>query len=625
MKNKAIFRSALVLFVAGAMLVGTAGTIAAPLMASESPRVNVFVSFDRNPGQVEEALVRAFGGTVKYNYDIIPAIAASVPESSIRGLLNNPHVTGITLDGQVYAADTELDNAWGVKRIDSGTVHTSGNKGTGVKIGIIDSGVNYNHPDLKDVYAGGYDFVQDDNEPMDVYGHGTHVAGTACAEDNSFGVVGVAPECALYSLRVLNDDGVGSWSATIAAMDWAVANGMRVVNLSLGSSQDPGTAVKAAFDNAEAKGLVTVAAAGNSGNTAGKGDNIIYPAKYASVIAVGATDSSDKRASFSSTGSTLELMAPGVSVLSTWNDSTSYLNPQPICIDGVCYYKYGSGTSMASPHVAGVAALVIAAGVSDINGNGHINDEVRAIMNSTAEDLGNSGRDPQYGFGLVNAAAAVAAAVPPSPTVSVEVSTDKTNYVSGTDTTTVLTTVVKNENGGAISGLSSSAFVANLDGAAVSVTFTETATAGTYTGNLGISALTAGSYTIAIMITDTRGLSSSDSASFSIGPAPTEPTQVKVDSITYATTGGPSNNKHLSTTVTVMNNLSNPVSNASVAITLKLDSGQSWNSTGTTDTNGKVTFSLKNAPSGCYTTTVNNVVVAGLTWDGLTPTNGFCK
>ncbi len=398
-----------------------------PQAADASQKVDVFINFRNAPGAAEHALVERAGGTVRYNYNIVPAVAASIPETAIQGLLNNPKVTSVELDGAVYAVDTELDNAWGVKRINSGTVHASGNKGTGVKIGIIDSGVNYNHPDLNDVYAGGYDFVQNDNDPMDVYGHGTHVAGTACAEDNDFGVVGVAPECALYSLRVLNNDGVGSWSATIAAMDWAVANGMQVVNLSLGNSQNPGEIVKAAFDNAEAAGLIIVAAGGNSGTPAGKGSNVIYPAKWESVIAVAATNPNDTRASFSSTGAEIELAAPGVSILSTWNDADSPLNPQPICVDNICYYKYGSGTSMASPHVAGTAALIITAGVTDTNGNKRINDEVRAIMNSTAEDLGSSGRDPQYGYGLINAAAAISAVVPPSPTVKVTLSTDKLN------------------------------------------------------------------------------------------------------------------------------------------------------------------------------------------------------
>ena len=406
-------KSKIPLFVVGGLVVvafiGAMSAGASPFRAAEnSDKVDVLVSFDRTPGPAEEKIIRAFGGTVSYTYRITPAIAATLPQAAVNGILHNPHVTAVELDSEVYATATELDNSWGVKRIGAGIVHNGGNKGLGIKIGIIDSGVNYTHPDLDGVYAGGYDFVQDDNDPMDVYGHGTHVAGTACAEENGFGVVGVAPGCALYALRVLNNSGVGSWGRTIAAMDWAVANDLQVVNLSLGSSKNPGTAVKTAFDNVEAAGVVIVAAAGNSGNTAGKGSNIIYPAKYASVIAVGATDSTDTRASFSSTGSELEIMAPGVSVLSTWNDSTSSSNPQPICVGGVCYYKYGSGTSMASPHVAGVAALVIAKGITDENGNNRINDEVRQIMNSTARDLGTAGRDPQYGYGLVDAVAAVA-------------------------------------------------------------------------------------------------------------------------------------------------------------------------------------------------------------------------
>src|SRR3989344_65401 len=399
--NKILF------YVVGGLMVG-----ALQLYAAENiKKIDVLVSFDKMPSKVEGKMIQALGGSVSYIYSLTPAIAASIPEAALNGLLHNPHVIAVEMDDAVYAVDIELDNTWGVEKIGGGTVHASGNTGVGVKIGIIDSGVNYDHPDLDGIYVGGHDFVQEDDVagdgPLDVYGHGTHVAGTACAEDNDLGVIGVAPSCALYSLRVLNDDGVGSWSRTIAALEWAVAHDLEIVNLSLGNSKNPGRAGKTAFDNTAAAGVVIVAAAGNSGNTAGKGDNIIYPAKYASVIAVGATDSTDKRASFSSTGSTLEIMAPGVAVLSTWNDSTSYLNPQPICLASNCYYKYGSGTSMAAPHVAGVAALIIASGtITDVNGNG-IYDEVRTRLNSTATDLGAVGKDTQYGYGLVNASAAV--------------------------------------------------------------------------------------------------------------------------------------------------------------------------------------------------------------------------
>ena len=412
----------------------------------------VFVLFDKPVGNTERGLVRAFGGDIKYSYSVVDAVAAELPQEAIDGLLRNPHVLAIEPDGQVEATDIELDNSWGVKHISAGDVHTSAipNKGTGVKIGIIDSGVNYLHSDLNDNFDPidlGYDFYYYDDDPMDVYGHGTHVAGTACAEDNGngntdpkLGVVGVSPECELYSLRVLNDDGVGYWSDIIAAVDYSTGNPvylpsywsedvgapeepiqgpkLDVINLSLGKDADPGTIVEQAFDNAyNNHGLVIVAAAGNSGNKGGKNESAIYPAKFDSVIAVAATDSNDNRATFSSTGADVELAAPGVDVYSAWNDDTPYYGTS-VCDgpvddlngdghpEGDCY-KDGSGTSMASPHVAGTAALVIAAGITDNNGNGFINDDVRALLQNTATDLGSTGRDIQYGYGLVNALLAV--------------------------------------------------------------------------------------------------------------------------------------------------------------------------------------------------------------------------
>ena len=599
--------------------IGAVVLLSSQVQAAEnnSNRVDVFVSFDKTPGASERAIVERAGGTVRHSYTLVPAIAASVPESVIQGLQNSPHVTSVELDGTVYAVDVELDNAWGVKRVGSGTVHDGGNKGTSVKIGIIDSGVDYNHQDLNAVYAGGHDFVNNDTDPNDVYGHGTHVAGTACAEDNGLGVVGVAPGCALYSLRVLNDSGSGSWGTTIAAMDWAVLNGLQVVNLSLGSSQNPGSTVKAAFDNAEAAGLVIVAAGGNSGTPNGKGNNVIYPAKYASVIAVAATDKNDTRPSWSSTGEEIELAAPGVSVLSSWNDGDSPHNPQPSILDGD-WYKEGSGTSMASPHVAGAAALIIAAGVTN-------NDEVRLILNSTADDIGATGKDTHYGYGLVNVAAAIASLVPPSPAVNVNVNTDKTSYESGVDTTAVLTVVVTDESGGAISGLGSSDFATMVNGAATVVSFAETATPGTYTSDLDISSLADGDYTVEVTATDTRSISGSGTANFSIGHAPSEPTTAIVNSITYITEGGKNSNKHLSIRIAVIDDFGNPVANASVSINLTLNDNVVGSGTGTTGSNGMVTFSYKNALSGHYETKITGVTATGLTWDGATPPNGYDK
>lgn len=610
-KNISLFSG----FMAAAFLLTTVGAVLPVSHATaDSDRSGILVLFDKAPGPEEHELIKNLGGRVKYSFHIIPGLAiADVPSDACSGLSRNPHVLACTADGTVYAIDAELDNTWGVKRIGAGTVHASVNKGTGVRVAVIDSGVDYTHPDLLGRVAGGYDFVNGDTDPMDDNGHGTHVAGTVAALDDDIGVVGVGPEVSIYALKVLNSNGSGYWSDIIAALDWAVLNGVQVTNNSYGSGQNPGGVVEAAFNSAEAAGLFHAAAAGNSGNCGGKGNNVGYPARYASVVAVAATNKDDTRPCFSSTGDSVELAAPGVSINSTKL--------------GGGYIEF-NGTSMASPHVAGTAALVIAAGIADVNGNGRVNDEVRTTLNATAEDLGVAGKDIWYGYGLVNAALAVAAVAPsppPDPAVNVSLLTDKSNYVSGTNTTAVLTAVVTDENGTAINGLSSLAFVITLNATSVSMTFTETAIPGTYTGNLDVSGLADGTYTVKVTVTDTRSLSGTGSVSFTIGPAPTEPTTASVSSIAYTIDGGKNSDKHLNVGVTVVDDLGNPVSGASVSIALNHDSGSSWNGTGTTGSNGVVTFTLKNAPSGCYTTAVTDVTASGLAWDGVTPANSFCK
>jgi len=295
---------------------------------------------------------------------------------------DNFNVVRIEPDIKVYAADGELTNAWGVEHIGAGSVHASNNRGTGVKVGIIDTGIDSTHPELSANYAGGWDFINNDNDPRDDHGHGTHVAGIVGAVDNGdadTGIVGVAPEASLYAYKVLDASGSGVYSDIIAALDQAVEDGIDVANMSLGSSGDPGQTVHDACDRAAVAGIVLVAAAGNSGKRNGSGDNIIYPARYSSVIAVAATTSSDDRAYFSSTGPDLELAAPGYNIYST--------------IPGG-WYGYESGTSMACPHIAGTVALIIHNGVSD----------VRSRLASTADDLGPQGFDTLYGYGLVDAA-----------------------------------------------------------------------------------------------------------------------------------------------------------------------------------------------------------------------------
>jgi len=369
---------------AGLLVISSVSAALATPAENNAPgleRVPVLISFRQTPGPSEQALVRSHGGTIKHSYHLVRGIAASIPQPAIAGLANNPNVTEVEPDLTVFAFD-ELDSCWGVKHIGAGIVHGTGNRGTGVKVAIIDSGIDYNHSDLNDNYAGGYDFANDDADPMDDYGHGTHVAGTVAAEDNGYGAVGVAPDADIYALKVITASGSGSYSDVIAALQWAVDNGIQVTNNSYGSSAYPGTLVKNAFKNAEAAGIVNICAAGNYGNSAGTGENMIYPARFDSCIAVAATLSNDTKASFSSTGAEMLLAAPGSSIYSTSRGGG---------------YTYMSGTSMACPHVAGTAALVIAAGIGD----------VRTQLINTADDLGEPGWDPVFGFGLVNAVAAV--------------------------------------------------------------------------------------------------------------------------------------------------------------------------------------------------------------------------
>jgi subtilisin len=252
------------------------------------------------------------------------------------------------------------------------------------------------------------------------------VAGSAGAGDNGFGVVGVAPEVSLYALKVLGASGSGSWSGIIAALQWSVDNGIEVTNNSYGSSGNPGLLVEQGFDNAYAAGVLNVAAAGNAGRCAGNGNTVGYPARFASVMAVTATGATDLRPCFSAHGPDAEIAAPGVSIYSTYFGGYATL----------------SGTSMSSPHVAGAAALVIAAGAQGP-------DSVRQYLTSTALDLGPAGRDELYGHGLVDAAAAVNAVAGPPPADDAPPSATLTNPLDGdaVSGTVTVTAEASDDNG----------------------------------------------------------------------------------------------------------------------------------------------------------------------------------
>ncbi|GAB4431583.1 MAG: hypothetical protein Kow002_19810 [Anaerolineales bacterium] len=259
---------------------------------------------------------------------------------------------------------------------------------TAVTIAIIDSGVDLAHPDLATKLVPGYDFVNNDAVPQDDYGHGTHVAGIAAASsDNGTGIAGVSWGARIMPVKVLNSAGSGTYLDVAQGITWAVDNGAQVLNLSLGGSA-PSTLLQNAVNYAHTQGATIVAASGNYGS-----GSVLYPARYPHVIAVGAVDGSNVLASFSNYGVEIDLVAPGVSVYST--------------IPGG--YGNNSGTSMATPFVAGLAAIL-----AGLPGN---NDPVRIEqqMESSALDLGAPGQDIYFGAGLIQMDAAIELVIPPMP------------------------------------------------------------------------------------------------------------------------------------------------------------------------------------------------------------------
>ncbi|WP_128567075.1 S8 family peptidase [Methanocella paludicola] len=272
---------------------------------------------------------------------------------------------------------------WGIQAVNADDVSIDG---SGVKVAVVDTGIDYTHPDLAGKVIGGCSFVRYTKSYKDDNGHGTHVAGTIAAVNNNIGVVGVAPGASLLAVKVLDRSGSGYLSNVISGIQWSVTNGAQVISMSLGSSSDS-QALHDAVDAANAGSVVVVVAAGNDGGA------VSYPAAYDSVIAVSAVDESLTKASWSNFGTEVDLAAPGVNVYSTYKGSYAYL----------------SGTSMACPHVSGVVALVLttAPGKYDKTGDGWDPGEVKQKLYDTARDLGSTGKDNYYGYGLVDALKAV--------------------------------------------------------------------------------------------------------------------------------------------------------------------------------------------------------------------------
>lgn len=337
------------------------------LSAKEIDTNDYLVKFD---GQADKGMLKAFGieeSDIMHEFELLPVLALSLTENQAKGLMNHPQIEAVEEDAKVQAFGQTTP--WGIPHVQGTDAQDAGYTGSGVKVAVLDTGIDCSHEDL--VVSGGYSVFDDadNNDPCyDGNGHGTHVAGTVAAVDNTLGVIGVAPQADLYAVKVLNNDGSGSYSGIAEGIEWAIQNDMDIINMSLGGSQS--SSILEDYSNlAYNEGLLLVAAAGNDGNPGGNNDSVGYPAKYESVIAVAAIDEDNNRATFSSTGPAVELSAPGVNVLSSIPGDS---------------YDYYNGTSMASPHVAGVAALVWAEKSSLTN------VELRELLQATAINLGNS-------------------------------------------------------------------------------------------------------------------------------------------------------------------------------------------------------------------------------------------
>ena len=282
--------------------------------------------------------------------------------------------------------------SWNLERIKADRVWDR-YRGKDVRIAVLGTGVDRNHPALAASVRLSYDMIRGSGEGEDGSGHGTYVAGIIAAANKGGEKVGVAPEAELYCLKVLGDNGHGQPSSLIAAIEWCIENRMQIVNMSLGFTSDHASVSQALWLAANS-GMVLVAAAGNDGPGVGR---IRFPAAYDFVIGVTATDRADRLASVSSAGPGVDLCAPGDEINST--DRYSRLSPwvRDVFPDGN-YTVWPAGTSFAAPHASGVAALVLCVNRSIAA------DRVRKILKDTAENLGLPIN--QQGAGLVNAEAA---------------------------------------------------------------------------------------------------------------------------------------------------------------------------------------------------------------------------
>lgn len=310
-------------------------------------RYLIHVKADMN--QAREVCLKQKGVQVLHCLKHFPFIVATMENSKL--LRHHPAFSLVEEDMRIRIHRAEPSTPhqpvshvpWNIQAVHAPAVWPK-SKGEGIRVGVLDTGIAYSHKALRSHIAGGYNIIADNQNFMDDNGHGTHVSGIIAAS-KSGGLYGVSPGAALYGIKVMDRDGMGNMSDIIKGIEWAIDNRMQVLNMSIGSNTY-NAALAYATRMAQQKGIILVASAGNDGE---RGGTVDYPARFPWVISVGALDRDMKRASFSSTGSGVDLMAPGVNIRSTWKGGG---------------YKVESGTSMAAPHVSGGAALLLGRNLS---------------------------------------------------------------------------------------------------------------------------------------------------------------------------------------------------------------------------------------------------------------------
>jgi subtilisin family serine protease len=344
----------LVLACIAAAVLAAGSTGAASARTSDSSSRSTYIVTLRpatgDPGTVGNEAERRFGGRLAQIYSrALSGFAITIPDSFAARLASDSRVLSVEPDSVVEADVTQTPATWGIDRVDQRSLplsnsYTATSTGAGVTAYIIDTGIRRTHTQFGGRAVTGYDAVTAGGTANDCNGHGTHVAGTVGGKD-----YGVADGVRLVAVRVLDCNGSGSTSGVIAGIDWVTGNHVAgqpaVANMSLGGGAS--TALDTAVRNSIADGVAYAIAAGN-GNAAGIAQNACNssPARVSTAMTVSATDSTDRKASWANYGSCVDWFAPGVSITSSWNTSDTATNTI-------------SGTSMATPHTAGVAALYL--------------------------------------------------------------------------------------------------------------------------------------------------------------------------------------------------------------------------------------------------------------------------